>query len=121
MRAKASTSISAAGASRKGAQPGARPRVSATIDLPYRDWAEIRGLSLGGRATEITDPEALARAGLLFMEKFPEVAQYVATPAGEMKMFHLRPQVVSVLDYGKGFGHTDLVQIDEPATTDGVS
>ncbi|MBR7620571.1 pyridoxamine 5'-phosphate oxidase family protein [Phenylobacterium sp. 20VBR1] len=97
------------------------PRVSATIDLPYRDWAEIRGLSLGGRATEITDPEALARAGLLFMEKFPEVAQYVATPAGEMKMFHLRPQVVSVLDYGKGFGHTDLVQIDEPATTDGVS
>ncbi|WP_310543024.1 pyridoxamine 5'-phosphate oxidase family protein [Phenylobacterium sp.] len=89
------------------------PRVSATIDLPYRDWAEIRGLSLGGQATEVTDPDDLARIGLLFLEKFPELAQYVSTPAGEMAMFHLRPQVISVLDYRKGFGHNDLVQVDE--------
>lgn len=95
------------------------PRVSATVDLPYRDWAEIRGLSLGGQATEVTDPDDLARIGLLFLEKFPELAQYVSTPAGEMAMFHLRPQVISVLDYRKGFGHNDLVQVDEhPAATD---
>ena len=97
-------------------------RVSATIDLPYRDWAEIRGLSLGGQATELTDPDDLARIGLLFLEKFPELAQYVSTPAGEMAMFHLRPQVISVLDYRKGFGHNELVQVDEPlSSTDGSS
>ena len=88
------------------------PRVSATIDLPYRDWAEIRGLSLGGRATEVTDPDDLARIGLLFLEKFPEVAQYVTNPGGETSIFRVRPEVVSILDYRKGFGHTELVQVD---------
>ena len=97
------------------------PRVSATIDLPYRDWAEIRGLSLGGQATEVTDPDDLARIGLLFLEKFPEVAQYVTSPAGETSMFRLRPQVISVLDYRKGFGHTDLVQVDETLSVTGAS
>ncbi|MFZ3007375.1 MAG: pyridoxamine 5'-phosphate oxidase family protein [Phenylobacterium sp.] len=97
------------------------PRVSATIDLPYRDWAEIRGLSLGGLATEVTDPDDLARIGLLFLEKFPEVAQYVSSPAGEMAMFRLRPQVISVLDYRKGFGHTELVQVDENLSATGAS
>lgn len=97
------------------------PRVSATIDLPYRDWAEIRGLSLGGQATEVTDPDDLARIGLLFLETFPELAQYVSTPTDEMTMFHLRPQVISVLDYRKGFGHNELVQVDEPLASTGRS
>jgi hypothetical protein len=27
----------------------------------------------------------------------------------EVRVFRLTPQVISVLDYSKGFGHTDLV------------
>lgn len=96
------------------------PRVSATVDLPYRDWAEIRGLSLGGHATEVTDPDDLARIGLLFLEKFPEVAQYVTSPVGETSIFRLRPEVVSILDYRKGFGHTELVQVDPTRFTTGA-
>ena len=27
----------------------------------------------------------------------------------EVRLFHVTPSVISVLDYSKGFGHTDLV------------
>jgi nitroimidazol reductase NimA-like FMN-containing flavoprotein (pyridoxamine 5'-phosphate oxidase superfamily) len=83
-------------------------RVSATITLPYRDWSCIRALSLAGRARRIVDPDELARVGLLFMEKFPETAQYVSAD-GDLAMFEILPTVVSLLDYRRGFGHTEEV------------
>lgn len=86
-------------------------RVAITVNLPYRDWAEIRGLSLSGTAERLTDPDALGRAGLLFLQKFPEVAQYVDAPDEELAMFKVTPRVVSILDYRKGFGHTELVDL----------
>jgi hypothetical protein len=85
------------------------PRVSATINLPYVDWSQISGLSLGGVAHQITDSAELARVGLLFLAKFPEVAQYVSAPPDEMAMFRIEPTVFSLLDYSQGFGHTDTV------------
>lgn len=94
------------------------PRVSLTINLPYRDWSQIRGVSVFGRARRVTDGEALERAGQAFMAKFPEVAQYV-TGEGEVAMFEVTPELISVLDYRQGFGHTDLVRVEgdrvEPA------
>lgn len=90
-------------------------RVSLTVNLPYHDWAEIRGLSLGGHAERVTDPEELARVGLLFLAKFPEVAQYVTSQGDGPAMFKVTPEVVSILDYRKGFGHTELVRLSPPA------
>ena len=88
------------------------PRVSLTVDLPYADWSQIRALSLSGLASRVTDPDELARAGELFFEKFPEAAQYVSGDGAGVAMFRVRPQIVSVLDYRKGFGHTDLVRLE---------
>ena len=86
-------------------------RVSATINLPYRDWSQIRGVSLAGVAERVTDPDELGRAAALFLAKVPEVVQYVS--GGDIAMFRLTPNVVSLLDYAKGFGHKDLVQLAE--------
>lgn len=89
-------------------------RVSATINLPYRDWSEIRGVSLAGNAERITGADAIGQAAALFLTKFPEVAQYVSGP-DEIAMFRLTPKVISLLDYSKGFGHHDLVEAGELA------
>jgi len=97
-------------ASRKAANLANDNRVAATITLPYRRWGEIRGLSLTGKAECVANPEEAARIGLLFLEKFPETAQYVATDAPP-RLFRLAPEVVQVLDYRKGFGHTDRVDM----------
>lgn len=85
-------------------------RVSATIDLPYRAWDEIRGLSIGGRARRLTDPTEMAVAGRAFLAKFPAEAFHDLGPVEQLTLFELIPEVVSVLDYRKGFGHTELVR-----------
>ena len=83
-------------------------RVSLAVDLPYADWNDIRGLSLFGRARPLTAPAELESVGRLFLARFPQMALIADAPV-EMTLFCITPQVVSVLDYRKGFGHTDLV------------
>jgi len=100
-------------ASRKARNLARDHRVAITINLPYQDWAQIRGVSLSGRARQLTDGEEIARASVLFMAKYPEIAQYVAAPGDELALFRVDPEIVSILDYRKGFGHTALLRLDE--------
>jgi hypothetical protein len=89
-------------------------RVSLTVNLPYSRWSEIRGLSLGGRATRVAaGSAAFERAGALLLRKFPEIAQYVSGPVTDVALFEVVPEIVSILDYRKGFGHTELVRVPE--------
>lgn len=100
--------------SRKAQNLARDHRVAITINLPYQDWAQIRGLSLSGRARQLTDSDEIGRAGLLFIAKYPEIAQYVSATGDELAYFRVDPEIVSILDYRKGFGHTDLFRLDLP-------
>jgi len=86
-------------------------KVSLTVTLPYFNWEEIRGLSMGGRANPVTDPNEITRVSELMLRKFPQILEYAL--AGKKGVFLVRiiPEVISVLDYRKGFGHTDLVRL----------
>ncbi len=87
-------------------------KVSLTVNLPYSNWSEIRGLSMGGKATPISDPKEVERAGRLLLQKFPEgIAEYESDGMQGVALFRITPEVISVLDYRKGFGHTDFVQL----------
>ena len=88
-------------------------RVSLTIDLPYADWSQIRGLSIFGRAQRVTDPDALMRVAETFLAKFPEVAQYIRAGEAGPAMFRVTPELVSILNYAKGFGNTELVRVTD--------
>ncbi|MBS0297147.1 MAG: pyridoxamine 5'-phosphate oxidase family protein [Proteobacteria bacterium] len=91
-------------------------RVSLTITLPYRVWDEIRGISAFARARRLETPDELARAGALFLKKFPgELEQHLNSGVGEMIMFRLTLEIVSLLDYARGFGHTELARGEELA------
>lgn len=97
-------------ASQKARNIARDDRVSLTIDLPYADWSTIRGLSLAGRARRVTDPAEIQKAGALMLRKFPQVAHFEAFATGlDMAFYRIDPVVVSILDYTKGFGHTDLL------------
>ena len=41
--------------------------------------------------------------------RFPQIAEVGPLAPETVKVFQLRPHIVSVLDYSKGFGHDDLV------------
>lgn len=86
-------------------------RVSLTINLPYVDWSQIRGASVFGRARRLTSAKDTDRFTGLFLAKFPEIAQYVATGEAGLAMFEITPEVVSLLDYRQGFGHHTLARI----------
>ena len=86
-------------------------KVSLTVNLPYASWKEIRGLSIGGRAERVTDPQEVDQVSKLMFEKFPQIAAYAPAELEEIVLFRITPEIVSVLDYRKGFGHTDLVKV----------
>jgi len=86
-------------------------KVSLTVNLPYTSWNDIRGLSIGGRAERITNPQEVAQASQLMFERFPQIARYAPAELEDIVLFHVTPEVISVLDYRKGFGHSDLVKL----------
>jgi general stress protein 26 len=88
-------------------------KVSLTIDVPYADWNEIRGLSMGAIAEVLTDDSAESlRAMEALTTKFPAVWEMPPpTEPASIAFVRIVPKVISVLDYRKGFGHTELVEV----------
>jgi nitroimidazol reductase NimA-like FMN-containing flavoprotein (pyridoxamine 5'-phosphate oxidase superfamily) len=97
--------------SQKAQNIGHERRVSVTVTLPYADWLQIRGLSLAGVASEVTTDGEKASVTKLMLKRFPEIASMEQTDPGSVKLFRVRPTLVSLLDYSQGFGHTDLVAV----------
>lgn len=97
--------------SQKAANLAADGRVSLTIDHDTVDLMTIEGLSMAARAERVTDPGEAERVLRLLPQKYPaqtELPVAMPTPA-DVHIFRLTPTVISVLDYSRGFGHTDLV------------
>jgi len=86
-------------------------RVSLTIDHDTPQVMEITGLSMAARAHPVTDPVEGEKVLGLLMRKYPQQASFpLPMPkASEVRIFRVTPTVISVLDYTKGFAHTDLV------------
>jgi nitroimidazol reductase NimA-like FMN-containing flavoprotein (pyridoxamine 5'-phosphate oxidase superfamily) len=88
-------------------------RVSITIDHDTPDIMSITGLSMAARAQRVSDPsEAEKVIGMLplkYPDAPPATAQMKMPAAQEVAIFRVVPEIISVLDYTKGFGHTDLV------------
>ena len=88
-------------------------RVSITIDRDTDDLMAITGLSMAAHAIRVTDRSEAARVLHLMPSKYPpdtKVPFAMPTP-DDVAIFRLEPTVISVLDYTKGFGHTDLVRL----------
>jgi nitroimidazol reductase NimA-like FMN-containing flavoprotein (pyridoxamine 5'-phosphate oxidase superfamily) len=86
-------------------------RVSLTIDHDTSQVMEITGLSMAAHAKAVDDPAEAERALRLLMQKYPpqdSLPLPMPTPA-DVRIFRVTPMVISVLDFSKGFAHTDLV------------
>ena len=95
--------------SQKAANLARDDRVSLTIDHDTPDLMAITGLSMAAHAQAVVDPDEANRVLRMLSLKYPEqIAMPMPTPA-DVRIFRVTPKVISVLDYTKGFGHTDLV------------
>ena len=86
-------------------------RVSLTIDHDVTDPMAITGLSMAARAYPVADPAEVAKAMQLLGQRYPEYASFSIPRPEDIRVFRGEPKVISVLDYSKGFGHTDLVMV----------
>lgn len=87
------------------------PRVSLAIGNDYPQPLQIKGLSIAGRAGEVTDRDELKRVMDLLLKRYPEYASMPLPEPGLIAVLRIVPEIVSILDYSKGFAHTDLVQV----------
>lgn len=85
-------------------------KISLTIDRDYESWDDIEGLSMGALAMPVSDPAEREKIGNLLLEKFPQAAQYEPEVDIDLAFFRIEPKVISLLDYKRGFGHTELVE-----------
>jgi nitroimidazol reductase NimA-like FMN-containing flavoprotein (pyridoxamine 5'-phosphate oxidase superfamily) len=96
--------------SQKAANLARDDRVSLTIDHDTSDLMAITGLSMAARAQPVVDPAEAGKVLRMLMLKYPEVTLPGPMPSPEeVRIFRVTPMVISVLDYSKGFAHTDLV------------
>ena len=99
--------------SQKAANIARDNRLSLTIDHDSPQVMEITGLSMAARAQPVEDRAEAEKVLRMLPMKYPPQTSMpgpMPTP-DQVRIFRVMPSVISVLDYSKGFGHTDLVTV----------
>jgi general stress protein 26 len=86
-------------------------RVSITIAGDFSDPLQIKGLSLAAKAIPLEEKNEFARACEVFLKRHPEYAGWGCPGPQIAPMLRITPEIISVLDYSKGFGHSDLINV----------
>ena len=89
------------------------PRVSLAIARDYPQPLQIKGLSIAARAVEVTDKGEIEHVTEILLQRYPEYKIMPRPDPAAVPTMRLTPEVVSVLDYSKGFGHSDLVRVTD--------
>ena len=86
-------------------------RLSLAIDHDTDNVMAISGLSMAAHAKPIIDHAEGERVLQMLSDRYPAAANAGMTmpPPEAVRLYRVTPKVISVLDYSKGFGHTDLV------------
>lgn len=86
-------------------------RVSVAIADDFDDPSNIQGLSFAAHAELIEDKREYDRICDLFIKRTPEYISWGRLNPAFSPLVRLTPQIISVIDYSKAFGHTDLVKL----------
>ena len=98
-------------ASQKFANIERDDRVSLVVGRDFHDPSTIRALSIAARASEVRDPKQRERAVRLLLERHPGLSKLQRPGPGHSAVMRANPEIITVLDYSKGFGHADLLTV----------
>ena len=87
-------------------------RVSLTINNDPEQVLGITGVSMAARAEPLTDPAEGRRVLGLLLARYPQQQAEMPGPMPgpeDIRLVRLTPTIISLIDYSKGFGHTELV------------
>jgi nitroimidazol reductase NimA-like FMN-containing flavoprotein (pyridoxamine 5'-phosphate oxidase superfamily) len=96
----------------------ADPRVSVAIGRDFHDPSTIKALSIGARASEVTDEKQRLRAIKLLLERHPGLETLEFPSPEHSAVMRANPEIITILDYSKGFGHADVLTVGPGGLTD---
>jgi general stress protein 26 len=101
-------------------------RVSVAIGSDALLPLDIKGLSFAAKASIVSDPTEIEYISELRLKRYPEyaavpppvvqtgTAQRISRrPSRDVIPLRIAPEIISVLDYSRGFGHSNLVTFSE--------
>jgi general stress protein 26 len=88
------------------------PRVSIAIANDVRQPLQIKGLSMAARAEWVEARGEIDHAYALLLKRYPEYKIMPQPDPAAVPLMRFTPEIVSILDYSKGFGHSDLVSVN---------
>jgi len=86
-------------------------RVSIVIGRDFDDPAQIKGLSIAANASEVRDPKQRQHAIDLVLARHPALAKLGRPDVKHSVVMRAYCSIVTILDYSKGFGHSDLLTV----------
>ena len=89
------------------------PRVSLAIAKDYPQPLQIKGLSIAATVSEVTDKGEIEHAAEIILQRYPEHRVMPRPDPHAVPTLRLTPEIVSILNYSKGFGHSDLVRVGD--------
>lgn len=105
-------------ASQKFANIDRDNRVSIVVGRDFHDPATINALSIAARADEVRDASQRERAIDLLLERHPGLRKLQRPEPGHSAVMRANPEIITILDYTKGFGHADLLTVGPGGLTD---
>jgi uncharacterized protein YhbP (UPF0306 family) len=88
------------------------PRVAVTVQEDYKDWREIKGIQLEGKAASVEAVFEKAKAMTIYARKYPAIIKLFTNPASgifyhafmKVKFYCVTPEKVFYIDNAQGFG-----------------
>jgi len=99
--------------SQKFANIARDPRVSLAIANNYPQPLQIKGLSMAARVVEAQDQGEIDHVAEILLRRYPEYKVMPRPDPAAVPLMRMTPEIVSILDYSRGFGHTDLVRVTD--------
>jgi nitroimidazol reductase NimA-like FMN-containing flavoprotein (pyridoxamine 5'-phosphate oxidase superfamily) len=93
-------------------------RVSLAIGHDFHDPGTIKALSVAARASEVRDPKQRHRAVKLLLERHPGLQRLERPEPEHSAVMRASPEIITILDYSKGFGHADLLTVGPGGLTE---
>ena len=93
-------------------------RISIVVGRDFHDPATIKALSIAARASEVTDAKQRQRAVHLLLDRHPGLQRLERPAPDHSAVMRANPEVITILDYSKGFGHADVLTVGPGGITD---
>ena len=93
-------------------------RVSLVVGRDFHDPSTIKALSIAARASEVRDSKQRDRAVKLLLDRHPGLRALEPPHPDHSAVMRANPEIITILDYSKGFGHADLLTVGPGGLTD---